>query len=222
MRFLITAGPTREPIDPVRYISNRSSGKMGYAIAEAAVAEGHHVTLISGPVNLEAPRDAQLISVLTSDEMFEVVHRHADQFDICVLCAAVADFKPANVSSTKIKKHGEKFSLELIPTRDILDSLGQQQDRQFILVGFAAETDHVEENAMKKLREKNCDIIVANDISSADSGMESDMNEVTILFRNGEKEKISRAPKKIIARELVKIFAKFVTKMFDKKNVAIN
>jgi phosphopantothenoylcysteine decarboxylase/phosphopantothenate--cysteine ligase, prokaryotic len=222
VRFLITAGPTREPIDPVRYISNRSSGKMGYAIAQAALAEGHHVTLISGPVNLEAPRDAQLISVLTSDEMFEAAHRHADQCDICVLCAAVADYKPANISSTKIKKRDEKFSLELIPTRDILDSLGHLQDRQFILVGFAAETDHVEENAAKKLREKNCDIIVANDVSRANSGVESDTNEVTILFRNGEKERISRAPKKIIARELIKIFSKFATKMFDKKNVMIN
>jgi phosphopantothenoylcysteine decarboxylase / phosphopantothenate---cysteine ligase len=222
VRFLITAGPTREPIDPVRYISNRSSGKMGYAIAETALAEGHHVTLISGPVTLEAPRDAQLISALTSDEMFKAVHRHADQCDICVLCAAVADYKPANVSSTKIKKHGAKFSLELIPTRDILDSLGHRQDRQFILVGFAAETDHVEENAAKKLREKNCDIIVANDVSGANSGMESDVNEVTILFRNGEKEKIPRAPKRIIARELLKIFLKFARKMFDKKNVTIN
>ena len=222
MRFLITAGPTREPIDPVRYISNRSSGKMGYAIAQAALAEGHHVTLISGPVNLEAPRDAQLISVLTSDEMFEAVHRHADQCDICVLCAAVADYKPANISSTKIKKRDEKFSLELIPTRDILDSLGHRQDRQFILVGFAAETDHVEENAAKKLREKNCDIIVANDVSGANSGMESDTNEVTILFRNDEKERVSRGPKKIIARELMKIFLKFATKTFDKKNVMIN
>ena len=195
---------------------------MGYAIAQAALAEGHHVTLISGPVNLEAPRDAQLISVLTSDEMFEAVHRHADQCDICVLCAAVADYKPANISSTKIKKRDEKFSLELIPTRDILDSLGHRQDRQFILVGFAAETDHVEENAARKLRAKNCDIIVANDVSGANSGMESDTNEVTILFRNDEKERISRAPKKIIARELIKIFSKFATKMFDKKNVMIN
>ena len=173
-------------------------------------------------MNLEAPRDAQLISVLTSDEMFEAVHRHADQCDICVLCAAVADYKPANISSTKIKKRDEKFSLELIPTRDILDSLGHRQDRQFILVGFAAETDHVEENAAKKLREKNCDIIVANDVSRANSGMESDTNEVTILFRNDEKERISRGPKKIIARELMKIFSKFATKMFDKKNVMIN
>jgi phosphopantothenoylcysteine decarboxylase/phosphopantothenate--cysteine ligase len=222
VRFLITAGPTREPIDPVRYISNRSSGKMGYAIAEAALAGGHHVTLISGPVNLEAPRGTQLISVLTSDEMFDAVHRHADQFDICVMCAAVADYKPANFSSTKIKKSGEMLSLELIPTRDILDSLGRRRDRQFLLIGFAAETDHVEENAAKKLRQKDCDIIVANDVSSANSGMESEVNEVTILFRNGEKEKISRAPKRIIARELVKIFFKIRNKTFDKKNVMIN
>jgi phosphopantothenoylcysteine decarboxylase/phosphopantothenate--cysteine ligase len=222
VRFLITAGPTREPIDPVRYISNRSSGKMAYAIAEAALAESHDVTLIAGPVSLVAPRDAQLICVVTSDEMFEAVHQHAVQCDICVLCAAVADYKPANVSPTKLKKQREKFSLELIPTRDILDSLGHRQGRQFVLVGFAAETDHVEENAARKLREKNCDIIVANDISRANSGMESDVNEVTILFRNGHKEKISRAPKKIIARELAKIFSRFATKTFDKKNVTIN
>jgi phosphopantothenoylcysteine decarboxylase/phosphopantothenate--cysteine ligase len=222
VRFLVTAGPTREPIDPVRYISNRSSGKMGYAIAEAALAAGHDVTLISGPVNLQAPQNTKLISVSTSDEMFEAVHRHADECDVCVLCAAVADYKPANVSSTKIKKRGVKFSLELIPTRDILDSLGQRQDRQFLLVGFAAETDHVEENAAKKLRAKNCDIMVANNVSVADSGMESDVNEVTILFRDREKKKMSHAPKKIIARELVKIFSNFATKTFDKKNVTIN
>ena len=195
---------------------------MGYAIAEAVLAEGHDVTLISGPVNLDPPHDAKLISVSTSDEMFEAVHRHADECDICVLCAAVADYKPAHVSSTKIKKQTEKFSLELVPTRDILNSLGQRQDRQFVLVGFAAETDHLEENATKKLRAKNCDIIVANDVSDANSGLESDANEVTILFRNGEKKKISRAQKTIIARELVKIFSNFATKMFDKKNVTIN
>jgi phosphopantothenoylcysteine decarboxylase / phosphopantothenate---cysteine ligase len=222
VRFLITAGPTREPIDPVRYISNRSSGKMGYAIAEAALAQEHDVMLISGPVNLEPPHKAKLISVLNSEEMFEAVHRHANQCDICILCAAVADYKPANVSPTKIKKCGEKFSLELIPTRDILDSLGRQLDRQFVLVGFAAETDHVEENAAKKLRAKNCDIMIANDVSNPNSAMESDVNEVTILFRDGEKKKISRAPKKIIARDLVKIFSNFATKMFDKKNVMIN
>src|SRR5947208_8662689 len=166
---------------------------MGYAIAEAALVDGHHATLISGPVNLEAPRGAQLISVLTSDEMFEAVHHHADHFDVCVLCAAVADYRPANVSSTKTKKHGEKFSIELIPTRDILDSLGHRQDRQFLLVGFAAETDHIEENATKKLREKDCDIIVANDVSGANSGIECDEDEVTILLPNREKVRISLA-----------------------------
>jgi len=195
---------------------------MGYAVAEAALAEGHDVTLISGPTSVEPPRNANLLPVSTSDEMFEAVHRHADKCDICVLCAAVADYKPANVSSIKIKKRDAKFSLELIPTRDILDSLGHKQDRQFVLVGFAAETDHVEQNAAKKLRAKNCDIIVANDVSGADSGMESDGNEVIILFRNGEKTKISRAPKKNIARDLVKIFSNFATKTFDKKNGMIN
>jgi phosphopantothenoylcysteine decarboxylase/phosphopantothenate--cysteine ligase len=221
VRFIVTAGPTREPIDPVRYISNRSSGKMGYAVAEAALEAGHDVILISGPVNLAPPSNAKLVSVSTSDEMFDAVHRHADKCDVCVLCAAVADYKPARVLARKIKKRRENFSLELIPTRDILDSLGQQRDRRFLLVGFAAETNHVEENAAQKLREKNCDIMIANDVSSAKSGMESDMNEVTILFRNGERQKISRAQKKIIARQLVKIFHNSATKTFDKKNVMI-
>src|SRR5207249_2479263 len=155
-RLVITAGPTREPIDPVRYISNRSSGKMGYAIAEAALESGHDVILISGPVSLQPPRAAKLVSVSTSDEMFDAVHRDASKCDICVLCAAVADYKPASVSPTKIKKRSENVSLELIPTRDILDSLGHWHDRRFLVVGFAAETDDLEKNAVRKLREKNC------------------------------------------------------------------
>jgi phosphopantothenoylcysteine synthetase/decarboxylase len=218
VRFLVTAGPTREPIDPVRYISNRSSGKMGYAIAEAALEAGHGVILISGPVNLDPPRRAKLVSVSTSDAMFDAVHRDADSCDVCVLCAAVADYKPETVSSMKIKKRAGSLSLELVPTRDILDSLGRQRDRQFLLVGFAAETNDVEQNAAKKLRAKNCDIIVAND---ARLGMESDENELMILFRDGQIRKISRTPKKILARELVKIFSEFATKMFDKKNETI-
>jgi phosphopantothenoylcysteine decarboxylase/phosphopantothenate--cysteine ligase len=216
--FLITAGPTREPIDPVRYISNRSSGKMGYAIAEAALDVGHDVILISGPVNLARPRNAKVIYVSTSDEMFDAVHQHADDANVCVLCAAVADYKPAEVSPVKIKKRATQLSLELIPTRDILDSLGTLQNRKFLLVGFAAETDHLEANATKKLREKNCDIIVANDARIA---MESDESELLILFRDGDTKKISRAPKKNLARELVKIFFKFATKKFDKKDVMI-
>jgi phosphopantothenoylcysteine synthetase/decarboxylase len=218
VRFLVTAGPTREPIDPVRYISNRSSGKMGYAIAEAALQAGHEVILISGPVKLDPPRDAKVVLVSTSDEMFDAVHRAADSCDICVLCAAVADYKPSNVSPVKIKKRAGNFSLELVPTRDILDSLGRQRNRQFLLVGFAAETNDVEQNALQKLRAKNCDIMVAND---ARLGMESDENELMILFRDAEMRKFSRAPKRILARELVKIFLEFTTKRFDKKNEMI-
>ena len=214
MTFLITAGPTREPIDPVRYISNRSSGKMGYAIAEAALDVGHDVILISGPVNLARPRNAKVIYVSTSDEMFDAVHQHADDANVCVLCAAVADYKPAQVSPVKIKKRATQLSLELIPTRDILDSLGRLQNRKFLLVGFAAETDHLEANATKKLREKNCDIIVANDARIA---MESDESELLILFRDGDTKKISRAPKKNLARALVKIFSNSQQKCLTKK-----
>jgi phosphopantothenoylcysteine decarboxylase/phosphopantothenate--cysteine ligase len=187
---------------------------MGYAIADAALDAGHDVVLVSGPVNLQRPRAAKLISVSTSDEMFDAVHQHADHCDICIFCAAVADYKPAKVSRTKIKKRDDKFSLELIPTRDILDSLGRRQDRQFLLIGFAAETENVEENAARKLRAKNCDIMVAND---ARLGMEADENELIILFRSGEKERILRAPKKIIARELVKIFENSRQKCLTKK-----
>lgn len=214
MRLLITAGPTREPIDPVRYISNRSSGKMGYAIAQAALDAGHEVILISGPVHLEPPLNAKLILVSTSDEMFDAVHLHAGDSDVCVLCAAVADYKAATVSPGKIKKRADRMSLKLIPTRDILESLGRTHNRKFLLVGFAAETDHIEQNAAKKLREKNCDIIVAND---ARVGMESDENELLVLFRGGEIQRFSRASKKILARELVKIFLNSQQKRLTKK-----
>jgi phosphopantothenoylcysteine decarboxylase/phosphopantothenate--cysteine ligase len=189
---------------------------MGYAIAEAALAAGHDVTLISGPVNFDPPPSAQLVSILTSDEMYSAVHRHARECDVLVMCAAVADYKPREVSETKIKKRNEQFALDLIPTRDILASL-PHKDRKFLLVGFAAETNDIDENAKQKLRAKNCDIIVANDVSTADSGMESDENEVTIFFRNGENEKISRTSKKNIARELVKILANSREKRLTKK-----
>ena len=187
---------------------------MGYAIAEAALDVGHDVILISGPTNLAPPRNAKFISVSTSDEMFDAVHQHADNSDVCVLCAAVADYKPAQVSSVKLKKRVGEFSLELIPTRDILQSLGQRQNRKFLLVGFAAETDHLEANATEKLSKKNCDIIVVNDVRI---GMDSDENELLILFRDGETKKISRAPKKSLARELVKIFLNSQQKSLTKK-----
>jgi phosphopantothenoylcysteine decarboxylase/phosphopantothenate--cysteine ligase len=215
VRFLITAGPTREPIDPVRFISNRSSGKMGYAIAQAAVEAGHEVILISGPVNVDPPPGAELVLVSTSDEMLDAIHRHLRECDVLVMCAAVADFKSAEVRPQKIKKRDTNFTLDLAPTRDILASL--PQDRQCLVIGFAAETENLEKNAQEKLRAKNCDLIVANDVSRADVGIDSDQNEVTIFFSSGEKGKISRAPKKIIARELVKIFSKTRENRLTKK-----
>ena len=217
MRFVVTAGPTREAIDPVRFISNRSSGKMGYAIAEAAIAAGHNVTLISGPASVSPPDGVQLISIVTSDELHDAVHRAVDDCDVLVMCAAVSDYKPATVEPRKMKKRTAPFALELIPTRDILASL-PKEDRSYLVVGFAAETHDLEANARKKLQEKNCDMIVANDVSQSDSGMESDENAVTIFFRNGESQTILRAAKKIIARELVKIISKMSEKCLTKKS----
>ena len=190
---------------------------MGYAIAEAALESGHDVTLISGPVNLKPPERTRFVPVTTSEEMFAGVQSAVADCDVFVMCAAVADYKPARVSSQKIKKEDAERTLELVPTRDILSAVARGP-RSFLVVGFAAETNNVEENAKKKLRAKNCDMIVANDVSRAESGMESDVNEVEIFFRNGERKKISRAPKKIIARELVKIISNTREKSLTKKS----
>lgn len=217
MRFVVTAGPTREAIDPVRFISNRSSGKMGYAIAEAAVAQGHDVTLISGPVGMAPPEGARLIKITTSDELFDAVHRAVRRCDALVMCAAVADYKPATLARLKMKKRKEPFALRLIPTRDILASLPKEK-RRYLVAGFAAETHDLEKHARRKLLKKHCDLIVANDVSRPDVGMESDENEVVIFFRNGDSEKIRRASKKNIARELMKIISKMLQKSLTKKS----
>ena len=202
MKFVVTAGPTREPIDPVRFLSNRSSGKMGYAIAEAALQQKHDVVLISGPVHLPPPMGANLVNVITSDEMHDAVHEAIRDCDVLVMCAAVSDYKPAGIANEKIKKRDENFSLDLIPARDVLKSL--PHPRNFFVVGFAAETNEMEAHARAKLATKNCDMIVANDVSDPTIAMGSDENAVTIFSRNGEIEKIPRASKKIIARALVK------------------
>jgi phosphopantothenoylcysteine decarboxylase / phosphopantothenate---cysteine ligase len=216
VRFVVTAGPTREAIDPVRFISNRSSGKMGYAIAEAALAQKHDVMLISGPAALTPPPKAKLISITSADELFAAVRGATRKCDVLVMCAAVSDYKPTAVSPLKMKKQKRAFALKLVPTRDILASLPKR--RRYLVVGFAAETHELKINAQKKLHAKNCDAIVANDVSGTEIGMESDENEVTIFFRDGEIKKISRAPKKIIARELVKIFSKMFEKGLTKKS----
>jgi phosphopantothenoylcysteine decarboxylase/phosphopantothenate--cysteine ligase len=217
VRFVVTAGPTREAIDPVRFLSNRSSGKMGYAIAEAATAAGHDVTLISGPASIAPPKTAHFISITTGDELSDAVHRATPDCDVLVMCAAVTDYKPAAVQPRKMKKRKTPFVLELIPTRDILASL-PKENRRYLVVGFAAETHDLETNALKKMREKNCDMIVANDVSRNDSGMESDENAVTIFFRGGDLKTIARTSKKIIARELVKIISKMSEKCLTKKS----
>jgi phosphopantothenoylcysteine decarboxylase/phosphopantothenate--cysteine ligase len=206
VRFVVTAGPTREPIDPIRFLSNRSSGKMGYAIATAALENGHDVVLISGPVSLPSPAQAKRVNVITSDEMYQAVQRAARDCDVLVMCAAVADYKPRRVAKQKIKKQDKEISLDLVPTRDILKSLPQKRD--YLVVGFAAETKELEKHAREKLRHKNCDIIVANDVSDPAIGMGSDENAVTIFFRDGKMKKLSRSPKEKVARRLVKIILK--------------
>ena len=208
MRILITAGPTQEPIDPVRYLTNRSSGKMGYAIAEAAMAADHDVILISGPVSLARPRGLKkFVAVKTADEMYDAVHANTARIDLAILCAAVADFKMRSIRTRKIKKRGRaKLTLELVATRDILASLANRKNN-FSVIGFAAETNDVIKNARKKLREKKCDAIVSNDVSRINTGFASDHNAVTVLFRDDRVVKIPRARKSIIAKKLIALFA---------------
>ncbi|MGI8819985.1 MAG: phosphopantothenoylcysteine decarboxylase [Chthoniobacterales bacterium] len=217
MKVLITAGPTREPLDPVRYISNRSSGKMGYALAEAALEFGHDVTLISGPTALACPPGAAFVAITTSDELYAAVHEHTPACDLLVMCAAVSDYKPATVAAQKMEKKSGEFTLRLTKTRDILASL-PRENRSFFVVGFAAQTHDLAIHAQRKLLAKNCDMIVANDVSRADSGMECDENEVTIFLRDGKRQTISRAPKIVIAREIMKIVFNQTQKSLTKKS----
>lgn len=210
MKILITAGPTREAIDPVRYISNRSSGKMGYALAEAALAAGHEVILVSGPVALRPPAAAEFVGVTSADEMYDAVHARVREVDLAILAAAVADFKPATVADRKLKKHEGIPEIRLIPTRDILASLGAIENRPFFLVGFAAETDHLAVNAVNKLSRKQCDIIVANDVSNPRIGFDSNENAVTLYTRSGETIVLPQARKEDLARDLIRIFCNLI------------
>lgn len=200
LRLLVTAGPTVEPIDPVRSLTNRSSGKMGYAVAAAALQRGATVTLITGLVHISPPLGAELIRVQTAAQMYEAVMENKAGADIIVKCAAVADWTPAQTMDSKIKKGGE-LTLRLVRTPDILKELGQ--NKNCFLVGFAAETDHLEEYAKKKLLEKNLDMIVANNVSDASIGFESDFNAVVIYEKNGGKTSLAAAPKIEIAHRLL-------------------
>jgi phosphopantothenoylcysteine decarboxylase/phosphopantothenate--cysteine ligase len=196
--FLITAGPTQEPIDPVRFLSNPSSGKMGYALARAARRRGADVVLISGPVSIDAPIDVGLIRVRTAQEMKEAVLSRFDSASIVIKAAAVSDYRPVNVSDHKIKKADESLALELSRTPDILRRLGKiKGDR--LLVGFAAETEDLVKNAETKLKEKNLDMIVANNVQMSDSGFGVDTNRVTLIFADARQESLSLMSKDDLA-----------------------
>jgi phosphopantothenoylcysteine decarboxylase/phosphopantothenate--cysteine ligase len=197
-KVVVSAGPTAEPLDPVRFLSNRASGKMGFAMARAARRLGAQVTLVSGPTALPDPFFIETVRVRTAQEMYSAVSLAAGDADAVVMCAAVADFQAGKVAPAKIKKEGFDYRVELSPTVDILETLGKMKGER-ILVGFAAETDDLERNALEKMRRKNLDAIVANDVSRADIGFESDNNEVRIFFPDGEVRELPLATKDGIA-----------------------
>jgi len=201
--WVITAGPTREAIDPVRYISNHSSGKMGYAIAHAALQAGADVTLISGPVAISPPIGCHLIPVISAEEMHHQALNYAKRCSIFVACAAVADYRVTNIAKQKIKKTNDAMQVELVKNRDIVADVAKMADKPFI-VGFAAETQNVEHYARGKLMRKNLDLIAANDVAKSGQGFNSDNNALT-LFSAIDKTEIPLANKQIIAKKLVSL-----------------
>lgn len=201
-KVLVTAGPTREKIDPVRYITNFSSGKMGYAIAEQARNLGAEVTLITGPVSIEPPPGVKVIHVESAQDMLNETIAQYESSDLVVKTAAVADYKPKTVSDRKIKKQEGDARIELERTKDILFELGKNKKHQ-VLVGFAAETDHVEEYAMRKLEKKNADMIVANNVAEEGSGFGTDTNKITIYKRDGQSISLPLMTKQEAAKTLL-------------------
>lgn len=185
---LVTAGPTREAIDPVRFISNHSTGKMGYAIARAASLRGARVILVSGPVSIEPPLFAELVPVVSAEDMYNAVMKYRDEADIIIKSAAVADYTPVTASSEKIKKQSGDMRIELRRTKDILKELGQSRRENQFICGFAMETENLIENAVKKLESKNVDMIVANSLKTEGAGFGTDTNVVTLIKKDGKTE----------------------------------
>lgn len=185
---LVTAGPTREAIDPVRFISNHSTGKMGYAIARAASLRGARVILVSGPVSIEPPLFAELLPVVSAEDMYNAVMKYKDDADIIIKSAAVADYTPVTISSEKIKKQDGDMRIELRRTKDILKELGQSRRENQFICGFAMETENLIENAFKKLESKNVDMIVANSLKTEGAGFGTDTNVVTLITKDGKTE----------------------------------
>ena len=207
MTILITAGPTREAIDPVRYLTNRSSGKMGYALAEAAQRKGHRVILVSGPTNVDVPDGIDFIPIESAADMYQAVSHWIGKADIGIFAAAVADYHPAVVPDQKIKKTGETLTLELVKTPDILGSTRKDFSFEGTLVGFAAETENVIENAQGKLERKGCDLVVANDVSRKDIGFDSSENEVTLVYKD-RLVPLPMCSKENLAHELIEVIEK--------------
>ena len=201
VKLVITAGPTREPLDPVRYISNRSSGKMGYALAEAGVRAGADVILISGPVNLPAPKGLSLVNVETAQQMYEAVLGQMNDCDIYIGAAAVADYRPAEIESSKIKKQHDSSVITLEKNPDIVATVAALSNKPFV-VGFAAETDNLENYAIDKLRTKNLDMIAANWVGQAEGGFDSDRNALQVYWRNG-KQNLPMTDKHQLAEQLL-------------------
>ena len=202
-KILITAGPTREKLDAVRFLTNRSTGKMGYALAEAARDAGYDVTLVSGPVSLPPVSGVTMVMIESAAEMADAVKSRAPEMDIVIMAAAVADYRPAQVHQGKMKKTPGSLTLELERTEDILASLGQVKPADQILVGFAAETDDLLANAAGKLQRKNLDWIIANDVSRSDRGFGSADNAVTMIGRDGRQIDVPLASKAVIASTIL-------------------
>lgn len=202
-KILITAGPTFEAIDPVRFIGNHSSGKMGYAIAEKAAEMGAEVILISGPVSLQIENDSvKVVHINSAEEMYEAAHKYFNESDIAILSAAVADYRPSTVAPEKIKKKDEIFSISLTKTKDILASLGEIKQNQF-LVGFALETENEVENAKGKLKKKNLDLIVLNSLRDQGAGFKTDTNKVTLIGKDNKTIEFPVKPKKEVATDIL-------------------
>ncbi|HTN21615.1 MAG TPA: bifunctional phosphopantothenoylcysteine decarboxylase/phosphopantothenate--cysteine ligase CoaBC [Pelobium sp.] len=208
-KALVTAGPTYEAIDPVRFIGNHSSGKMGYAIARELQTLGAEVILISGPTSLPAPGGIKLISVTSALEMLEACKAEFENVDICVMSAAVADYTPQEVAAQKIKKNTDQFSISLTKTADILSTLGKAKKNQ-ILVGFALETDNEEENALKKLKNKNLDFIVLNSLNDAGAGFKTNTNKITIIDKNSAKTEFNLKSKEEVAKDICNKIASLI------------
>lgn len=203
LQVLVTAGPTREAVDPVRFITNRSSGKMGYAIAEAALQRGARVTLVTGPVNIAAPAGAQVVPVQQTEDLLEAMLSLCPDQDIVIQAAAPADYKPAQAAAQKLKKTGDgHLTLELVPTPDVAKAVGNQKKTGQILIGFAAETEKLTDHAMEKLNAKNLDMIVANDVTKPGAGFDVDTNIAEIITRNG-REELPMMTKRALADEIL-------------------